>query len=276
MPLSRRLVSLQGGLLQRQKWSDEQSAELGCHHPPKQSRCESLSVTKQIQTARVFLDVSRLCSMASNGKYVKKVAAQDLQKTCPEQIYFQLVVQPPKSVNAVWCYQAFWWRLHHLFRRGVAKIFWERQKVNAPPFLRDVARILSLSHHPHCKKCSGKRLSSAVAFEENPRSNTRMTLWYTAYSCPIPLWLCSPLKHRSNLPSNPENVMQPVWIRQQFSSRVSLLKQSRWRWKYTFSPQQGSHWCDSPPCASGLRHWSSTGRAEFVPLWLTLLNQYNV
>jgi len=72
MPLSRRLVSLQGGLLQRQKWSDEQSAELGCHHPPKQSRCESLSVTKQIQTARVFLDVSRLCSMASNGKYMSK------------------------------------------------------------------------------------------------------------------------------------------------------------------------------------------------------------
>lgn len=72
MPLSRRLVSLQGGLLQRQKWSDEQSAERGCHHPPKQSRCESLSVTKQIQTARVCLDVSRLCSMASNGKYMSK------------------------------------------------------------------------------------------------------------------------------------------------------------------------------------------------------------
>ena len=209
-----------------------------------------------------------------------------MEQTCPEQIYFQLVVQPPKSVNAVWCYQAFWWRLHHLFRRGVAKIFWERQKVNAPPFLRDVARILSLSHHPHCKKCSGKRLRSAVAFEENPRSNTCMTLCEN-----MTLVYCILLSYSSltlltsktqvqfaikSLPSNPENVMQPVWIRQQFSSRVSLLKQSRWRWKYTFSPQQGSHWCDSPPCASGLRHWSSTGRAELVPLWLTLLNQYNV
>ena len=104
MPLSRHLASLQGGLLQRQKSLDEQSAELGCHHPPKQSRCESLSGTKQTLTARVCVYFSKMFLDVSNGKYAsKQIAAQDLESTYSLQIYFQPVQQPPKGINTSPC-----------------------------------------------------------------------------------------------------------------------------------------------------------------------------
>ena len=36
----------------------------------------------------------------------------------------------------------------------------------------------------------------------------------------------------------------------------TLVRHSRWRWKYTLSPQRASHWsCAWSPLASGLNHW---------------------